>query len=103
VIISRAADLEDARKIMDFAVQRRPDLHRADACWCAGGWLAIQALQARRPSCFPSLWKSGLMSIVNERHYARLNRIVQDALAAGVRCRDQPAGESFADQPAGQL
>ena len=108
VIISRAADLEDAAcKIMDFK------LSNAGQICIAPDYLLvpterleamIQALQGAAAELFPVLaGNPDYTSIVNERHYARLNRIVQDALAAGVRCVEiNPAGESFADQPAGQ-
>lgn len=108
VIIGRDADLDDAAlKIMDFKLSNAgqiciaPDYllvpeERLDAM--------IQALQAAAARLFPSLVANpDYTSIVNERHHARLDRIAQDALAAGVRCIEiNPARESFADQPAGQ-
>jgi len=108
VIISREADLDEAAlKIMDFK------LANAGQICIAPDYLLvpeerlegmIQALQGAVSRLFPSLaGNPDYTSIVNERHYARLDRYVQDALAAGVRCVEiNPGKESFDNQPAGQ-
>ena len=108
VIVSRDADLDEAAlKIMDFK------LANAGQICIAPDYLLvpeerleamIQALQGAAAKLFPTLaGNPDYTSIVNERHGARLERYVQDALAAGVRCVEiNPGRESFANQPAGQ-
>ena len=108
VIIGRDAKLSDAAlKIMDMKLSNAgqiciaPDYllvpqERLDA--------VIEALQGAAAKLYPSLLANpDYTSIINRRHFDRLARYVDDALAAGVRCIDiNPAGESFTDQPQGQ-
>ncbi|QDX82454.1 coniferyl aldehyde dehydrogenase [Denitratisoma sp. DHT3] len=108
VIISREADLADAAvKIMDFKLS-----NAGQTCINADYLLVpeerleamIQALQQAAAKLFPTLLANpDYTSVVNKRHFDRLDRYVDDALAAGVQCVEiNPAGESFAVQPEGQ-
>ena len=85
------------------AVQRRPDLHRprlrAGARRAAAG---LRRRLSRRPSTqmYPTLENNpDYTSIVDERHYARLQALAQDAGQAGARVLAINPG-SAAEEPA---
>lgn len=107
VIIGRDAKLGDAAlKIMDMK------LSNAGQICIAPDYLlvpqerleaVIEALQGAAAKLYPSLLANpDYTSIVNRRHFDRLARYVDDALAAGVRCIDiNPAGSLSPINPKG--
>ena len=106
-IIGREASLADAAlKIMDFKLSNAGQICVApDYLFVPEDRLEsmIVALQDAVKNLFPSLLSNpDYTSIVNRRHFDRLNRYVDDALSASVRCVElNPANESFEGQTEG--
>ncbi|MBK6289329.1 MAG: coniferyl aldehyde dehydrogenase [Gammaproteobacteria bacterium] len=104
-IISRDADLEKAAiSIMDFK------LSNAGQICIAPDYLlvpeeklneVVSVMEQTVRRLFPTLIDNpDYTSIVNERHFQRLQSYVDDALAAGVEMVEiNPAGDDFSNQP----
>ena len=107
VIVGREANLIDAAlKIMDFKLSNAGQICIApDYLFVPEERLeaVITSLQKAAAKLFPSLLGNpDYTSIVNRRHFDRLNGYVDDALSASVRCVElNPANESFDNQPTG--
>lgn len=61
----------------------------------------VDAIQAAAKQLFPSLLNNpDYSSVINQRHFERLQRYVDDAICAGVKIVEiNPANEDFTDQP----
>jgi coniferyl-aldehyde dehydrogenase len=82
------------------ALQCRPDMHRARLCAGASGARAGEfAAEMERAvaKLYPTLARNrDYSSIVNDRHYARLTALVDDARASGAKIIEiNPAGEKL--------